>query len=199
MRHSARLCAFPRRQMWWKKWRAVRTFGPDWSSPITQAFNLFTADTQWSKLYTLIRVARRYLRASAAKGLIGLDRSTNGPLPDCDCKYVSVRTMPPGLMTHSGFLLPWPWVEINLLQKSLVQGYIKLSDVKHEAQTMSSFYWVRNESADSSSDSYSFWKLHLFWLHLEEGKSKLLLIVLIVKPVCHDLSLLWYWPFPLPL
>ena len=28
--------------------------------------------------------------------LIGLDRSTNGPLPDCDCKYVSVRTMPPG-------------------------------------------------------------------------------------------------------
>ena len=27
--------------------------------------------------------------------LIGLDRSTNGPLPDCDCKYVSVRTMPP--------------------------------------------------------------------------------------------------------
>ncbi len=28
--------------------------------------------------------------------LIGLDRSTNGPLPDCDRKYVSVRTMPPG-------------------------------------------------------------------------------------------------------
>ncbi len=28
--------------------------------------------------------------------LIGLDRFTNGPLPDCDCKYVSVRTMPPG-------------------------------------------------------------------------------------------------------
>ena len=26
-------------------------------------------DPQWSKLYTLIRVARRYLRASAAKGL----------------------------------------------------------------------------------------------------------------------------------
>ncbi len=30
--------------------------------------------------------------------LIGLDRSTNGPLPDCDRKYVSVRTMPPGLL-----------------------------------------------------------------------------------------------------
>ncbi len=28
--------------------------------------------------------------------LIGLDRSTNGPIPDCDRKYVSVRTMPPG-------------------------------------------------------------------------------------------------------
>ncbi len=28
--------------------------------------------------------------------LIGLDRSTNGPLPDCDRKYVSVWTMPPG-------------------------------------------------------------------------------------------------------
>ncbi len=28
---------------------------------------------------------------------IGLDRSTNGPLPDCDRKYVSVQTMPPGL------------------------------------------------------------------------------------------------------
>ena len=28
--------------------------------------------------------------------LIGLDRSTNGPLLDCDRKYVSVRTMPPG-------------------------------------------------------------------------------------------------------
>ncbi len=27
---------------------------------------------------------------------IGLDRSTNGPLPDCDRKYVLVRTMPPG-------------------------------------------------------------------------------------------------------
>ncbi len=29
--------------------------------------------------------------------LIGLDRSTKGPLPDCDRKYVSVRTMPPGI------------------------------------------------------------------------------------------------------
>ncbi len=29
--------------------------------------------------------------------LIGLDRSTNSPLPDCDRKYVSVRTMPPGI------------------------------------------------------------------------------------------------------
>ncbi len=28
--------------------------------------------------------------------LIELDRSTNGPLPDCDRKYVSVWTMPPG-------------------------------------------------------------------------------------------------------
>ena len=28
--------------------------------------------------------------------LIGLDRSINGLLPDCDRKYVSVRTMPPG-------------------------------------------------------------------------------------------------------
>ncbi len=30
--------------------------------------------------------------------LIGLDRSTNGPIPDCDRKYVSVRTMPPGFV-----------------------------------------------------------------------------------------------------
>ena len=29
--------------------------------------------------------------------LIGLERSTNAPLPDCDHKYVSVWTMPPGL------------------------------------------------------------------------------------------------------
>ena len=29
--------------------------------------------------------------------LIGLDQSTNGPLLDCDRKYISVRTMPPGL------------------------------------------------------------------------------------------------------
>ena len=28
--------------------------------------------------------------------LIELDWSTNGPLQDCDRKYVSVRTMPPG-------------------------------------------------------------------------------------------------------
>ncbi len=32
--------------------------------------------------------------------LIGLDRSTNGPLPDCDRKYVSVRTMPPGNLAN---------------------------------------------------------------------------------------------------
>ncbi len=31
--------------------------------------------------------------------LIGLDWSTNGLLPDCDCKYVSVRTMPPGTLS----------------------------------------------------------------------------------------------------
>ena len=30
------------------------------------------------------------------KVLIGLDQSIKGPLPDCDRKYVSVRTMPPG-------------------------------------------------------------------------------------------------------
>ncbi len=29
--------------------------------------------------------------------LIGLDQSTNSPLPDCNRKYVSVRTMPPGI------------------------------------------------------------------------------------------------------
>ncbi len=34
--------------------------------------------------------------------LIGLDWSTNGPLPDCDCKYVSVRTMHPGLRPPLG-------------------------------------------------------------------------------------------------
>ncbi len=34
--------------------------------------------------------------------LIGLDRSTNGPLPDCDRKYVSVRTMPPGIIPLNG-------------------------------------------------------------------------------------------------
>ena len=32
--------------------------------------------------------------------LIGLDRSTNGLLLDCDRKYVSVRTMPPGHATY---------------------------------------------------------------------------------------------------
>ncbi len=31
------------------------------------------------------------------KFLIELDWSTNGTLPDCDRKYVSVRTMPPGI------------------------------------------------------------------------------------------------------
>ncbi len=36
--------------------------------------------------------------------LIQLDRSANGPLPDCDRKYVSVRTMPPGTL-HS--VLTW--------------------------------------------------------------------------------------------
>ncbi len=36
--------------------------------------------------------------------LIGLDRSTNGPLPDCDRKFVSVRTMPPGWDTMKGFI-----------------------------------------------------------------------------------------------
>ncbi len=30
--------------------------------------------------------------------LIGLDRTTHGLLPDCDRKYVSVRTMPPGML-----------------------------------------------------------------------------------------------------
>ncbi len=35
--------------------------------------------------------------------LIGLDRSTNGPLPDCDRKYVSVRTMPPGYKNNECF------------------------------------------------------------------------------------------------
>ncbi len=30
--------------------------------------------------------------------LIGLDRSTNSPLPDCDRKNVSVRTMPPWIL-----------------------------------------------------------------------------------------------------
>ncbi len=33
--------------------------------------------------------------------LIGLDRSINGPLPDCDRKYVSVRTMPPGVVVYT--------------------------------------------------------------------------------------------------
>ena len=33
--------------------------------------------------------------------LIGLDRSINGLLPDCDHKYVSVRTMPPGNVVNS--------------------------------------------------------------------------------------------------
>ena len=45
--------------------------------------------------------------------LIGLDRSANGPLPDCDRKYVSVRTLPPG--------------KLNLChpQDSLAQGFLK--------------------------------------------------------------------------
>ena len=30
--------------------------------------------------------------------LVGLDWSINSPLLDCDHKYVSVRTMPPGLL-----------------------------------------------------------------------------------------------------
>ncbi len=29
--------------------------------------------------------------------LIGMDWSTNGLLPDCDRRYVSVQTMPPGI------------------------------------------------------------------------------------------------------
>ena len=39
--------------------------------------------------------------------LIGLDRSTNGPLPDCDRTYVSVRTMPPGFLVNR-LEDPWP-------------------------------------------------------------------------------------------
>ncbi len=35
--------------------------------------------------------------------LIGQDRSTNGPLADCDRKYVSVQTMPPQGSSH------WLW------------------------------------------------------------------------------------------
>ncbi len=37
--------------------------------------------------------------------LTGMDRSTNGPLPDCDRKYVLVRTMPPGYLMKSMPLL----------------------------------------------------------------------------------------------
>ena len=37
--------------------------------------------------------------------LIGLDWSINGPLPDCDHKYVSVRTMPPGIPTKQKLYL----------------------------------------------------------------------------------------------
>ncbi len=40
--------------------------------------------------------------------LIGLDRSTNGPLPDCDRKFVSVRTMSPGIMLESTLLSGLP-------------------------------------------------------------------------------------------
>ena len=38
-----------------------------------------------------------YISPVEHRFLIGLDQSTNGPLLDCDRKYVSVRTMPPGL------------------------------------------------------------------------------------------------------
>ncbi len=37
-----------------------------------------------------------YISPVQHRFLIGLDRSNNGLLPDCDRKYVSVRTMPPG-------------------------------------------------------------------------------------------------------
>ncbi len=32
--------------------------------------------------------------------LIRLDQSTNSPLPDCDCKYDSAQTMPPGCVIN---------------------------------------------------------------------------------------------------
>ncbi len=37
-----------------------------------------------------------YISPVEHRFLIELDRSTNGLLPDCDRKYVSVQTMPPG-------------------------------------------------------------------------------------------------------
>ncbi len=43
------------------------------------------------------RPVQSYYSPVEHRFLIGLDRSTNGPLPDYDHKYVSVRTMPPGL------------------------------------------------------------------------------------------------------
>ena len=44
----------------------------------------------------LVRPVQSYNSPVEHRFLIGLDWSTNSPLPDCDCKYVSVRTMPPG-------------------------------------------------------------------------------------------------------
>ena len=49
-----------------------------------------------------------YISPVEHRFLIGLDRSTNGLLPDCDRKYVSVRTMPPGLLPYMAIM---PYME----------------------------------------------------------------------------------------
>ncbi len=49
--------------------------------------------------------------------LIGPDWSNNGPLPDCERKYVSVRTMPPGSPTYWSDL-PFLRLLTHLLIKS---------------------------------------------------------------------------------
>ncbi len=45
--------------------------------------------------------------------LIGLDLSTNSPLPDCDHNYVSVRTMPPRcLFGFDNYLYTFPYCRL---------------------------------------------------------------------------------------
>ncbi len=61
--------------------------------------------------------------------LIGLDRSTNGLLPDCDRKYVSVRTMPPGLVAAKDTV--YGTTRIRLFQGTIIIDNVKRYTLKN--------------------------------------------------------------------